>query len=94
MFALVLASSSIVIGFHVLLKVFKQEKGDLSTNLHLIRRFQHFLTGIIIIPIYLYFPHSIATVLATVPAIYALIFDQIRRKYSPKLNAWFLSHWE
>lgn len=90
----VLISSAIVIGFHFVLKQFSQGKGDLATSLHLIRRLQHLLTGLLILALFSYSPISLSRIMVTVPSVLFLFFDFARRKFFPKLNQMFLAHFE
>jgi dolichol kinase len=90
----VFLSSSLVIGFHFFLKSAVSSKGELSSNLHPIRRFQHLATGLILSLIYCVSPHDLTRIMITVPTVSFLLFDIARRKYSPALNQWFLHHWE
>lgn len=83
-----------VIGFHVLLKVFLHGKGDLATSLHPVRRLQHMISGLIILALHHFVHHPLGFIMALVPTVFFFIFDILRRKYSPKLNKWFLSHWK
>ena len=90
----ILISSAFVIGFHVVLKLFKEGKGDLATSLHPIRRIQHFLTGILVVFVFGFASISVTRAMITAPSVIFFIFDIARRKYSPGLNKFFLRHWE
>lgn len=90
----ILIGSFIVIGFHFVLRIFGTGTGDLATSLHPIRRIQHFATGVLIVLLYEFVPHYAAIAMIITPSLIFFALDVIRRKFSPRLNQWFLSNWQ
>lgn len=83
----------VVVGFHFILKLVDLGKSDLATSIHPMRRFQHIFTGIIISFIFNWVSCEQGKIMITVPAVLFFLFDYVRRKISPEINNWFLTHW-
>lgn len=79
---------------YVLITVDRLTRGDTgsqrATELHILRRVQHCLTGVLLLGFYPVLGHELSKVFILVPTVLHAGLDYYRRRINPRYNAWFL----